>query len=58
MKSGPTPSRNAGRALRSARPGAAELYYNDPDDGWSDLELRERIDSDSFSNVSFEDPSC
>jgi hypothetical protein len=33
-----------------------ELYYNDPDDGWSDLELRERIDSDSFPNVSFEDP--
>ena len=33
-----------------------ELYYNDPDDGWSDLELRERIDSDAFPNVSFEDP--
>ena len=33
-----------------------ELYYNDPEDGWSDMELRERIDSDSFPNVSFEDP--
>jgi hypothetical protein len=33
-----------------------ELYYNDPEDGWSDIELRERIDSDSFPNVSFEDP--
>jgi RHS repeat-associated protein len=33
-----------------------ELYFNDPDDGWSDVELRERIDSDSFPNVSFEDP--
>ena len=26
-----------------------ELYYNDPDDGWSDLEVRERIDSDYLS---------
>src|SRR5262245_41870605 len=33
-----------------------ELYYNDPDYGWSDLEVRQRIDSDSFPNVSFEDP--
>jgi RHS repeat-associated protein len=33
-----------------------ELYYNDPKDGWSDLELRERIRSDSFPDVSFEDP--
>jgi virulence plasmid B protein/glycosyltransferase TcdB-like subunit of Tc toxin len=33
-----------------------ELYYNDPDDGWSDVELRARIDSDTFPNVSFEDP--
>lgn len=33
-----------------------ELYYNDPEDGWSDVELRQRIDSDSFPNVSFEDP--
>ena len=33
-----------------------ELYYNDPDDGWSDLERRERIDSDAFPNVTFEDP--
>ena len=33
-----------------------ELYYNDPDHGWSDVDLRERIDSDSFPNVSFEDP--
>ncbi|HEY7448896.1 MAG TPA: SpvB/TcaC N-terminal domain-containing protein, partial [Vicinamibacterales bacterium] len=33
-----------------------ELYYNDPDDGWSDLEVRQRIDSDSFPNISFEDP--
>lgn len=33
-----------------------ELYYNDPDYGWSDLEARQRIDSDSFPNVSFEDP--
>jgi RHS repeat-associated protein len=33
-----------------------ELYYNNPDTGWADLELRERIDSDTFPNVSFEDP--
>src|SRR5829696_202498 len=33
-----------------------ELYYNDPNDGWSDIELRERIDSDSFPSVTFEDP--
>jgi RHS repeat-associated protein len=33
-----------------------ELYYNDPEDGWSALELRERIRSDSFPDISFEDP--
>jgi hypothetical protein len=33
-----------------------ELYYNDPEDGWSEVELRERIDGDSFPNVTFEDP--
>jgi Insecticide toxin TcdB middle/N-terminal region/Salmonella virulence plasmid 65kDa B protein/FG-GAP-like repeat len=33
-----------------------ELYYNDPEDGWSRLEVRERSDSASFPNVSFEDP--
>lgn len=33
-----------------------ELYYNDPDYGWWDFEQRPRIDSDSFPNVSFEDP--
>lgn len=33
-----------------------ELYYNDPEDGWSSLERRERTASDSFPNVSFEDP--
>jgi len=33
-----------------------ELYYNDPDVGWSQLEVRERVDSDSFPNVTFEDP--
>lgn len=33
-----------------------ELYYNNPENGWSKLELRERIDSDTFPNVSFEDP--
>jgi RHS repeat-associated protein len=33
-----------------------ELYYNDPEDGWSDIELRERIYGDAFPNVSFEDP--
>ncbi len=33
-----------------------ELYYNDPDYGWSDIEVRKRIDSTSFPNVSFEDP--
>jgi len=33
-----------------------ELYYNDPDDGWSDVEVRQRVESDAFPNVSFEDP--
>lgn len=33
-----------------------ELHYNDPEVGWSDVELRERIESDSFPNVTFEDP--
>jgi RHS repeat-associated protein len=33
-----------------------ELYYNDPEDGWSDIELRERTYSDTFPDVSFEDP--
>ena len=33
-----------------------ELYYNDPDDGWSAVEMRERTASDDFPNVSFEDP--
>jgi RHS repeat-associated protein len=33
-----------------------ELYYNDPEEGWSEIELRERINSDAFPNVSFEDP--
>lgn len=33
-----------------------ELYYNDPVDGWTDLERRARIASDAFPNVSFEDP--
>lgn len=33
-----------------------ELYYNDPEKGWSEIERRERINSDSFPNVSFEDP--
>jgi RHS repeat-associated protein len=33
-----------------------ELYYNDPVYGWSDFELRNRINSDTFPNVTFEDP--
>ncbi|HEU4713467.1 MAG TPA: SpvB/TcaC N-terminal domain-containing protein [Pyrinomonadaceae bacterium] len=32
-----------------------ELYYNDAEHGWSELEVRPRINSDSFPNVSFED---
>jgi RHS repeat-associated protein len=32
-----------------------ELYYNNPEHGWR-LELRERTDSDSFPNVTFDDP--
>jgi RHS repeat-associated protein len=33
-----------------------ELYYNDPDQGWSKLDVRKRTDSDDFPNVTFEDP--
>ena len=33
-----------------------ELYYNDPEEGWSNVELRDRIADDDFPNVSFEDP--
>jgi RHS repeat-associated protein len=33
-----------------------ELYYNDPKEGWSNLEVRERTDSASFPDVTFEDP--
>lgn len=33
-----------------------ELYYNDPEDGWSEIDLRERVHSDTFPDVSFEDP--
>ena len=33
-----------------------ELYYNDPEEGWSNVELRARIDGDDFPNVSFDDP--
>jgi RHS repeat-associated protein len=32
-----------------------ELYFNNPEDGWSRLEVRERIESASFPNVTFED---
>jgi RHS repeat-associated protein len=32
-----------------------ELYYNNPDKGWSSVELCERIDSDAFPDVSFDD---
>jgi hypothetical protein len=33
-----------------------ELYYNDPEAGWSAVELRDRMDDEAFPNVSFEDP--
>jgi RHS repeat-associated protein len=33
-----------------------ELYYNDPDEGWTTVELRDRVDADDFPNVSFDDP--
>src|SRR6266508_1682832 len=33
-----------------------ELYYNDPDQGWSKLDVRKRTDSNDFPNVTFEDP--
>ena len=33
-----------------------ELYYNDPQRGWADVELRQRIDGDAFPDVTFEDP--
>jgi RHS repeat-associated protein len=33
-----------------------ELYYNDPKDGWSNVETPERFPGDAFPDVSFEDP--
>jgi RHS repeat-associated protein len=33
-----------------------ELYYNDPVQGWSDLNVRQRSDENDFPNVTFEDP--
>ena len=33
-----------------------ELYYNNPEEGWSRVEVRERVDSDLFPNVTFGDP--
>jgi RHS repeat-associated protein len=33
-----------------------ELYYSDPADGWSAVELRERSNSDTFPDITFEDP--
>jgi RHS repeat-associated protein len=33
-----------------------ELYYSDPERGWTDVELRERTCGDTFPDVSFEDP--
>ena len=33
-----------------------ELYYNDAEEGWSSVELRDRIDDEAFPNVSFDDP--
>ena len=33
-----------------------EFYYNDPEEGWSNVETRVRIPSDAFPDVSFEDP--
>jgi len=33
-----------------------ELYYNDPAQGWSKLDVRKRTDNDDFPNVTFEDP--
>lgn len=33
-----------------------ELYYNDPERGWTDVEVRERTNSDTFPNVTFDDP--
>lgn len=41
-------------ALRTAS--QFEFYYNSPDSGWFHTERRERIDTDSFPNVTFEDP--
>lgn len=41
-------------ALRTGR--QFELYYNDRTDGWVDVDVRERIASDSFPDVTFEDP--
>ena len=37
-------------------PARDELFYNDPNDGWSEMEVRERADTDSFPNVTLEDP--
>ncbi len=33
-----------------------ELYYNDAVDGWTNVEIRARINSETFPDVSFEDP--
>ncbi len=33
-----------------------ELYYNDPEGGWSDTDVRKRTDGNDFPDVSFEDP--
>ncbi len=33
-----------------------ELYYNDPERGWSDLDVRKRTERNDFPDVSFEDP--
>lgn len=41
-------------ALRTGR--LFELYYNDPDHGWSEVELRKRTDRSAFPDVSFDDP--
>jgi RHS repeat-associated protein len=32
-----------------------ELYYNDPEEGWSAVEVRKRVASDSFPDVQFSD---
>jgi hypothetical protein len=33
-----------------------ELYYNDGDNGWRDVELRPRGETNDFPNVTFNDP--